>query len=212
MNQYALDLMLNYGLLAIFLLILVENIFPPIPSEVILLFGGFLTLVTGIPVISAIAVATAGSVLGAILLYQLGKLLGNERMSRFFQGRAGKILGLKPQDYQKTIRWFEEKGNIAILLCRFVPLLRSLISIPAGLAHMNLPIFLVLTTLGSAIWNTVLILLGRAAGEGWQKYQGFFRTYSYVFTLLLCLGVAFLLFKIHRRKRERLKEEDSSEE
>ncbi|MFB0919234.1 MAG: DedA family protein [Clostridiaceae bacterium] len=197
MNELMLDIMSKYGYLGIFFLIFIENLFPPIPSEVILLFGGFLTTYAGLNVPFVILAATLGSLLGAIVLYTLGNKLKYDTIVGLFSGKTGKVLGLKGTDLHKTNEWFRKRGPAAVFLCRFVPLIRSLISIPAGITGMRKRTFLILTALGSAIWNTVLIMLGRIAGESWNKYDSFFSTYSKVFVIIA--GVAGLIFIIYRK-------------
>lgn len=197
MNELMLDIMSKYGYLGIFFLIFIENLFPPLPSEVILLFGGFLTTYAGLNVPFVILAATLGSLLGAIVLYTLGNKLKYDTIVGLFSGKTGKVLGLKGTDLHKTNEWFRKRGPAAVFLCRFVPLIRSLISIPAGITGMRKRTFLILTALGSAIWNTVLIMLGRIAGESWNKYDSFFSTYSKVFVIIA--GVAGLIFIIYRK-------------
>lgn len=197
MNELMLDIMSKYGYLGVFFLIFIENLFPPIPSEVILLFGGFLTTYAGLNVPFVILASTLGSLLGAIVLYALGNKLKYDTIVGLFSGKTGKVLGLKGTDLHKTNEWFRKRGPAAVFFCRFVPVIRSLISIPAGITGMRKRTFLILTTLGSAIWNTVLIMLGRFAGEGWNKYDSYFSTYSKVFIIIG--GIAGLIFIIYRK-------------
>ena len=160
MSYWMMHIMDAYGYLGIALLILVENLFPPIPSEVILTFGGFMTTYTKMNIIGVVLSSTVGSVFGAILLYQIGHLVPREKLESLLEGRIGKILHFKPEDVGSAMEWFDSKGNYTVLFCRFIPIVRSLISIPAGMAHMNLGTFLSLTTIGSFIWNLVLVTLG----------------------------------------------------
>ena len=159
MQTWITDLINNYGYFAIVALIAIENIFPPIPSEVILTFGGFLTTYTYMTPWLVILWSTVGSVIGAIVLYFLGRLLPPERW--------GKLLRFKPDEIAGAQEWFLRRGQASVLLCRCVPIMRSLISVPAGMTRMNMVTFLILTTIGSAIWNTLLVLLGAGAGSSW---------------------------------------------
>ena len=184
MSQWMLQIMDSFGYVGIALLILAENIFPPIPSEVILTFGGFMTTYTTMHVPGV----------GAVLLYQLGHLLSTEKMERLIAGPVGKALRLKQEDIQKAMDWFDSKGNYTVFLCRFIPIVRSLISIPAGMADMPPVRFLWMTALGSFLWNLILISLGAAAGSSWQKAVRYFDHYSQaakivliIFLLLGCL-------------------------
>ncbi|MCR2023220.1 DedA family protein, partial [Blautia pseudococcoides] len=138
MSYWMMHIMDAYGYLGIALLILVENLFPPIPSEVILTFGGFMTTYTKMNIIGVVLSSTVGSVFGAILLYQIGHLVPQEKLESLLEGRVGKILHFKPEDVGSAMEWFDSKGNYTVLFCRFIPIVRSLISIPAGMAHMNL--------------------------------------------------------------------------
>ena len=145
--------------LGIALLILIENLFPPIPSEVILTFGGFLTTYTNMNLIGVILFSTLGSVLGAVVLYQIGSLVPVFKLEATVEGRLGKLLHFKKEDVSHAVEWFDSKGNYTVFFCRFIPIVRSLISIPAGMAHMHFSKFFILTTFGSLIWNTVLVTL-----------------------------------------------------
>ncbi len=185
MQGLILELIGEYGYLAVFLLILTENLFPPIPSEVILLVGGVMTACTRLNVAGVIGAATAGAVLGAVLLYQAGRLIPEEALERALRGRFGKFLHMQAEDVALAKSWFRKKGKAAVFLCRMVPLVRSLISIPAGLAGLRMGPFLLLTTAGSLIWNTALVCLGRAAGNSWERVSAAFGLYSDLFLMVL---------------------------
>jgi membrane protein DedA with SNARE-associated domain len=168
MQEIILDIINQFGYTGVFLLIMIENIFPPIPSEGILTFGGFLTTYTSMNVWGVITAATVGSVVGAIILYIIGRILNAERLARLFGCRLGKLLLLKKEDVRKAERWFLKHGNKAVFFCRFVPIVRSLISIPAGVARIRMFPFLSLTVVGTFVWNVVLVFLGRIAGNTWE--------------------------------------------
>ncbi len=172
------------------LLIAIENIFPPIPSEIILTFGGFLATdpAREMNVWLVSVFSTFGSVSGALILYGLGRLLSKERLVWIID-KWGKILRLKRKDLDNAESWFNRKGGITVFFCRFIPIIRSLISIPAGMAKMKMGKFLVLTTVGTFIWNVVLINLGAVMGQNWEQIAGFFSTYSDV-TLIVLIVVA----------------------
>ena len=159
MQELMISLMSKYGYFAVFALIAIENIFPPIPSEVILIGGGFLTTTIDMNLYIMIIAATLGSVIGAIVLYFIGKIFNKERLKRIVSGKIGKVLRLKAKDIETADEWFDKKGNITVFFCRFVPIVRSLISIPAGMSEMPMLKFLLYTTVGSLIWNTVLIFI-----------------------------------------------------
>lgn len=200
MQDVILKLMGEYGNLAVFLLILIENLFPPIPSEVILTFGGVMTTCTEMTAAGVILAATAGSVSGAVVLYFVGRLIPAEVLGRLFSGRVGKLLHFDAGDVELAKTWFARKGTAAVFLCRLVPIVRSLISIPAGISKMRLVPFLFLTAAGSLLWNTVLVLLGKAAGDSWERVTEAFGIYSDVF--LMILGTGLLLAVMMYRSRE----------
>lgn len=158
----------QFGYVAVAGLILFENIFPPIPSEVILPLSGFLVGKTSMTLPLVIASATAGSVVGAYILYGIGRLLSQERLEGFFYTKPMRMLGFHSDDVAKAIGWFDRKGQITVLICRCVPVVRSLISIPAGTAKMNMVRFALYTLVGSLVWNTVLCTLGFWAGDAWE--------------------------------------------
>ncbi len=197
MQEIIFNIMNQFGYIGIFLLITIENIFPPIPSEIILTFGGFLTTYTNMNVWGVIIAATIGSVTGAVFLYIIGRILNTDRLTRLFDSRLCKALRLKKEDVLKAEKWFLRHGNKAVFFCRFVPIVRSLISIPAGVAKMELYSFLILTTIGTFIWNIVLVFLGRVAGNAWETIAGYFDVYSMialaVFVLIgIVVGVIFI--------------------
>ncbi len=193
MENWIMEVMNMYGYIGILLLIALENIFPPIPSEVILTFGGFMTTTSNMSIIGVIAVSTIGSVVGAIALYGIGVLIDVNRLEKIVD-KWGHILRLTSKDIDKANAWFHKFGVWAVFLGRLVPLVRSLISIPAGMAHMNFAIFLLFTTVGSLIWNSVLVSVGAAVGTSWSTIVGYMDTYSNI--TLLVLVVIFVLFII----------------
>lgn len=206
MEGWILDVVNQFGYFGIALLIAVENIFPPIPSEVILTFGGFLTTQSSLQILWVIVSATVGSVLGAVVLYLVGRFLNRDRLERWVDGRLGKILRLKKEDIKKAERWFDRRGKLTVFFCRFIPVVRSLISIPAGMAKMPVGIFLVLTTFGTAIWNVVLVLLGAWAGSSWETIVGYIDRYSTVVVVLLIVAVVvFCALWFYRRSRKKQK-------
>ncbi len=206
MQELILSLMSKYGYFAVFALIAIENIFPPIPSEVILIGGGFLTTTIDLNVYIMIIAATLGSLIGAIVLYYIGKILNKERLKKIIDGKIGKILRLKNSDIDKADEWFDKKGNKTVFFCRFIPIVRSLISIPAGMSEMPLGKFFLYTTTGSLIWNTVLIIIGAIVGEKWESILNIFDTYSNIVLVLLVIifVVGVYLFYHTKNKKKNL--------
>lgn len=207
MQDWIIQIMGQFGYLGISLLIAIENIFPPIPSEIILTFGGVMTTTPpNLSVGGVILAATIGSVVGAVALYGLGRLLPAERIAKILDGKLGKLLGFKKDDVYKAYDWFSKKGKISVLLCRCVPIVRSLISIPAGMAKMSFGIFLLLTTVGSLVWNTVLVNLGVLAGESWEKIVAGMDIYQTITIIILGLiGVGIIIWYLRFRKKNKIK-------
>lgn len=200
MQQFIIE----FGYWAVALLIAIENIFPPIPSEVILTFGGFMTIKTDMNIWGVAFFATIGSVVGALVLYGIGRVLNEERLEKWLSGRFGKILHLKPSDIKKADNWFKKKGKATVFFCRFIPVVRSLISIPAGMSKMNMWSFLFLTTIGTSIWNIVLVWLGAIAGESWEIIVSYIGIYSTVVLLIIgicALGFGYWFYKKRFKKK-----------
>lgn len=203
LETWITSIMADFGYIGIFVLIMVENLFPPIPSEIILTFGGFMTTVTSLNVVMVIIVATLGSVVGAILLYKVASYFGKERLTKIVL-KYGRILRLKESDIERAESFFLKYGSWAVFLCRMIPLIRSLISIPAGMTKMKMSRFLILTTAGSLLWNTVLIGLGAVLGESWNEIVVFMDSFSTiiysVIAILVVVGLGFFFrarFKKH---------------
>lgn len=205
MEQWITDVMNQFGYIGIFLLIAIENLFPPIPSEVILTFGGFMTTYSNLSIIGVIIASTIGSVVGAIILYWIGLLLDVKRLEMIIV-KYGRILRLTKKDIHKADAWFTKYGSWAVFVCRFVPLIRSLISIPAGSIRMNFATFLSLTTLGSLIWNTVLIYIGAAVGSSWGDIVGYMDVYSNIIYITLFLIFALFVFLFMKKRVLKKKE------
>lgn len=201
MQNWITDFMEQFGYLGIFLMIALENVFPPIPSEVILPFGGFMTTYSGLTVPGVIAAATGGSVLGAAILYGVGLLLDVERLEKIVD-RWGHILRVTKKDIHKADAWFDKYGYWTVLFCRMVPLIRSLISIPAGMSNMKFPLFLLFTTIGTLIWNVILVSVGAALGESWEDITNFMDIYSNIAYTLIGIGIiVFVIWFIRKKKR-----------
>ncbi|WHS05459.1 DedA family protein [Ligilactobacillus salivarius] len=188
MNTTVLTELINqYGYLAIALLIALENVFPPIPSEVILTFAGFLTLNSELHIIGVIIASTIGAVLGALILYLAGHLLSTERLEKILSGKIGRLLHFNDKDVAKSVTFFKKHGGKAVFFGRLVPVIRSLISIPAGMTHFDWKRFVVLSSLGTLIWNTILISSGHYLGSSWEKILTIFDSFTTIVVVLLGL-------------------------
>ena len=188
MGEFILNIMESWGYIGITFLIALENVFPPIPSEVILTFGGFMTTNTSLSPLGVILSASIGSLIGAIILYYVGYILKDKLSDK---------LKIKKEDIAKSNAWFAKKGNKAVLLGRCIPIIRSLISIPAGINKMNLALFFFYTTIGTVIWNTILVYAGVMLGDNWSYFSDIISRYSKV---VLVVIVLYIIFKIWIKK------------
>lgn len=205
MQQLVTNILEGFGYWGVFFLIAVENLFPPIPSEVILTFGGFLTTCTDLTVVGVVIFSTIGSLVGALALYAVGRKLGLEGICRLLSGRVGTLLKTDADDVAHAVKRFQEKGWPSIFYLRCVPILRSLISIPAGIAAMPLLPFILLTTAGSIVWNTLLVSLGAFAGARWQSVAAVFAQMGGAVKLAL-IATVFLFFLYHLFQKIRKKD------
>ncbi|CAL9621035.1 hypothetical protein SUDANB95_05814 [Actinosynnema sp. ALI-1.44] len=196
--KWVTDLMEAFGAPGAGIAIALENLFPPLPSEVFLPLAGFTAAQGGMSLIAAILWTTAGSVAGALVLYYVGALLGRDRVRRI----AEKMPLVKVSDVDKTEDWFQRHGRATVFFGRMVPIFRSLISIPAGVERMPLPTFIAFTAAGSAIWNTALILAGYALGENWHLVERYLGVASKVVIGVVVLAIAwFVVSRLANRKK-----------
>ena len=206
MEEFVISIMNQFGYFGIFFLIFIENIFPPIPSEVVLLFGGFMTTYSKLNLFGMIIFSTLGSTVGAIVLYYIGKILNKERLKKIVSGKIGKVLRLKASDIEKADKWFDTKGNKTVFFCRFIPVVRSLISIPAGMSEMIMSKFLLYTITGSLIWNTVLLFVGSKVGENWKKIEQIMSQYSHIILIILIIAfIGFVIYHFSNKKKKKTK-------
>ncbi|WP_433538531.1 DedA family protein [Micromonospora sp. CA-249363] len=186
---YVSDLVERLGGPGAGLAVALENLFPPIPSEVILPLAGFVAAQGRISLVGAIFWTTLGSVLGALALYLIGASLGRERMRAI----VARLPLVKLSDVDRTEAWFLRHGVKAVFFGRMIPIFRSLISIPAGVERMPVRIFLLYTTLGSLIWNTTFVLAGYLLGDNWHLVEGYVGTLQNVVIVACVAGVAWFV-------------------
>lgn len=199
MENIIINVMNHYGYLGIFILILIENLLPPIPSELILTFGGFITINSNLTIFGVIISSTLGSLFGALILYYLGSILNKDRLVKLASSKVGKLLKINIDDIEDANEWFNKKGYKAVFFCRFVPVIRSLISIPAGMSRMPIIMFLFYTTIGSLCWNTILICIGAFAGNKADIFLIFIDKFS---NLLLALLLLIIITKKYRKNKK----------
>lgn len=211
MEDYILNILSKFSYLGIFFLIFIENVFPPIPSELILVFGGFISKSLNLNFLLLVIFATLGSSTGAIILYYAGKKIPLEKMESFLEKKWVKRLGFKPGDIKKSLKYFEKYSTFAVFFGRCVPVVRSLISIPAGMQNMSLRKFLIYTTIGSGIWNTLLIYIGRVTQDKWK--EGLLILERYSNRILGLIILAFVIkFLVKRFLKKRKKSEEGKDE
>lgn len=180
------------------LAIALENLFPPLPSEVILPLTGFAAGQGVLTLASALFWTTLGSVVGAIALYWIGMLVGRDRMHAIW----AKLPLVKVSDLERTERWFLRHGTKAVFFGRMVPIFRSLISVPAGVERMPLPVFVPLTTLGSLIWNSVLVMAGYWLGDQWEVVETYVGILSKAVVVLVAVALtAYVAVRLRGRNQ-----------
>jgi membrane protein DedA with SNARE-associated domain len=193
LSDWVVDVIDRLGYVGVALLVALENLFPPIPSEIVLPFAGFVARDGGATLPGMILAATIGSIVGAWTLYGLAAWIGPERLERFLL-RYGKWLRLTPADVAKAERWFDRRAVVAVLVGRCVPLIRSLVSIPAGFRRMNFGVFTLYTLIGSAIWNTALIGAGYVLRDNWHDVEPILSVVQYVVIALIVAAIVWLLW------------------
>lgn len=197
-GQWILDTIYALGYLGLTLLLIAENLFPPIPSEVVLPLAGFLVGRGDLNFFGALVAATFGSTAGALILYAMGRWGGRRLVLRY-----GRWLRVDKAALDRAESWFKRWGDWVVLGARVVPVARSIVSIPAGTMEMPLVRFLILTTVGSALWNTALIGAGVLLGANWTTVQHWVGSYSNVVLVVAAVGVAAFLVLRHYRRANR---------
>jgi membrane protein DedA with SNARE-associated domain len=212
-SDWVLDVIEAIRYLGVAFLVALENLFPPIPSEVVLPYAGVVSRQGGATLPGMIVAATIGSVVGALVLYGIAAAIGPERLHAFVR-RYGKWFRLTIDDIERAERWFDRRAIIAVLVGRCVPLIRSLVSIPAGFRRMPLGLFLLYTVVGSLIWNTGLITAGYVLGEEdrWRRIEDVMGYVQYVVIAAILLAIGWFVWSRfvspegRRRARERMAE------
>ncbi len=208
--DWAVETMDSLGAFGVFLLIFLENLFPPMPSEVILPLAGVASAGPNNSYWAMLLASVAGSVVGAWLLYGLGRLLGPQRLRKIVIRLPLVHVG----DYDKSVEFMDRHGYKAIFFGRFVPGIRSLISIPAGLYAMPIGMFTLLTAAGSAIWNSIFVTIGFYMGSNWtviEPYTDIFSNVAYaVVALVVAVFVVRLILRERRRRRLGLPDPDQA--
>ncbi|GAA2716211.1 DedA family protein [Micromonospora olivasterospora] len=188
------------GGVGVALLVALESIVPPIPSEIVLAMAGYLAAEGRFNVVAIVLAATVGSLAGALVLYWLGAALGEERLKRWLD----RVPLVDRDDLERADRWFERHGRWAVLIGRVVPVVRSLVSIPAGANRMPLGEFVLLSTLGSGVWNGLIVGAGYALGTRWQEVDRYSSWFNYgILAALAATAAAWVAKKLRRRAARR---------
>ncbi len=180
-----------------------ENVFPPIPSEIVLPLAGSLTLTGRFTILGVVFFGMLGSLAGAYLFYGLGKWLGIENIRKLV-GKIGKYMLITVEDFDNSLDWFNKHGELVIFFGRMVPIIRSLISIPAGVASMNMVRFTIFTIAGTSLWNFLLAYGGKLLGQQWPKIADWIGTYqNVVIVLAVAAVVVFVVMRLRKMRKEK---------
>ncbi|MBD2740790.1 DedA family protein [Coleofasciculus sp. FACHB-1120] len=206
MQEWITNTMNSLGHLGIGLLMFLENLFPPIPSELIMPLAGYVSTQPNskIQFFGAIAAGVIGTMLGALPWYYVGKLVGEENLKRL-ANKYGRWIGLSSKDIDKADNWFDKHGDKAVFFCRLVPGVRTLISLPAGISGMPLLPFLLYSTLGTTLWVSLLTYAGYALGENYELVEKYLGPVSKI--VFVVLIVAFVLWLLRKRQKNKGKKQ-----
>ncbi|MCO6218767.1 DedA family protein [Staphylococcus epidermidis] len=204
MEQIITDFISKWGYTAIFILILLENLLPVVPSEIILTFAGLLSVKSHLSIWTLLIIATIASFIGLLILYYICRLISEEKLYRFVD-RHGKWMKLKSKDLKRANDWFKKYGAWAVFLCRFVPVLRVLITIPAGINRMNVIQFTTLSLIGTTIWNFALILLGRLLSDSFDALMNGIHTYSRIMYVIIIIAFIYFVIRYLMKRRRSVK-------
>ena len=197
MNNWIESFIETYGYGAIFLLMLVENVFPPIPSEVILPLSGYVATQGDMHPALILCSATAGALLGCTIWYFIGRWINQSRLEDFFD-KYGVLIAITCKDYTKGMKVFEKYQRRSVLFGRLIPVIRTVISVPAGLAKMSLKLFLTLTLIGTALWSSALIYLGYALAGEYERvadYASYISNFVIIALVIAYLAKVFIFIK-----------------
>ncbi|NJR66644.1 MAG: DedA family protein [Leptolyngbyaceae cyanobacterium CRU_2_3] len=197
MVEWITSTMQSLGYLGIGLLMLLENLFPPIPSELIMPLAGFTAAKGDMALVPAIAAGVIGTMLGALPWYYIGKVLGEYRIKKWLD-RHGKWLGISSEEINKSQRWFYRHGSKAVLVGRLIPGIRTLISLPAGFSNMPMAQFLIFSTLGTLAWVSLLTFAGYLLGDNYEQVDEYLAPVSKL--VLLGLLIAFVVWLVRKRR------------
>lgn len=193
---WVMEAMNVLGYPGLFLMMALESMVAPVPSEIVMPFAGFLVAEKQFSFVGSVIAASLGTIIGSLIGYAMGKFGGYPLVVRF-----GKYMLLDREHLDITVKWFEKRGDITILISRFIPVVRHLISIPAGVGSMNLVKFSIFTILGGTIWNTILLAAGIKLKENWRIISKYSHEIDYVvLAVMLVVGTWWVFHQLKRRK------------
>lgn len=198
MTDWITDVIDTLGWFGVAVLVALENVFPPIPSEAVLPLAGYVSGRGGPSLPVLVAASTAGSVVGGLILYGIAAGVGTARI-HLFVVRYGRWFGVDEGELERAEGWFDRRGSVAVLVGRCVPLIRSLVSLPAGARRMPIGRFTVLTAAGSAVWNVALLTAGRLLGEQWERVGDVLGVVQWV--VIGAIGIAVAIYARNRVNR-----------
>ena len=187
----------NVAYLVICFAMFLENIIPPIPSEIIMPLGGFFVYQGNLNFYILIVFGLFGTVLGSLPWYYLGRFLNEKKLANFIETK-GKILGITSKDLYKSKLWFDQYGVSLVFWGRLVPGIRTLISVPAGIELMPLKKFLLWTSLGSLIWVILLTVAGYVFGENYRMIESYIDNFKVLIKPFILIVFVYLIFKFLR--------------
>lgn len=187
-TEWVTKIVETLGYTGVAFLVALENVFPPIPSEAILPLAGFVAGQGKASLIGMIAAATLGSTIGALILYGIAAWIGPDRLHAFVV-KYGRWFGIKERDMVRAEEWFDKRSDAAVLLGRCVPIIRSVVSVPAGFRRMPIIRFIILTAIGSTVWNTALVVAGYVLGDRWEQVEGVVGIFQYVVIAGIAAGI-----------------------
>ncbi len=199
LSELFTNLIASTGYLGVFVLMVLESMVAPVPSELVMPFAGFLVADGKLNLWLVIVISTLASITGSLISYFIAYFGEKELIHKF-----GKFVLLDKEELDWTQRWFTKRGSITILISRFIPVVRHLISIPAGLARMDLKKFVFFTAIGATAWNTFLLLVGMQLRERWELVHKYSKQLDIVVVLLIVLAAAYLLYKHIKRRKKRI--------
>ena len=196
--EWAIAFISSTGYFSVFFLMILESMIAPIPSEAVMPFAGFLIVDGQFTWTSVILVSTFGSIIGSLISYYLGAWGGRPIIEKF-----GKYLLLDNHHLELTEKYFNKKGELTIFICRFIPVVRHLISLPAGMGRMNIAKFVIYTTIGAALWNTFLTWVGYTLKNNWREVMKYSHTIDIVVVAILAVVIVFFAYSLIKQRNKK---------